>query len=159
MPWTDPSAAIGIDKPIRASTHLAIFQNFLAMAAGEPGAPRVQVPEAIGTTETDTGKLLAPDGAGGVNWVDDPIAARFSHGITPHSSADMRIPVPAVGTFLVFGVTGEFFTTDGEMMLLIADGVVKLVWSQYGGGFDGTYLRRYVNRSSGTTEWWLIRIA
>lgn len=39
MPWTDVRPAIGIDKPIRASTHLAMYENLLALAAGEPGAP------------------------------------------------------------------------------------------------------------------------
>ena len=68
MPWTDPSDAIGVDKPIRASTHLALFQNFAAIANGEAGAPRIKVPEAIGAAATQTNLVLQPDGAGGVRW-------------------------------------------------------------------------------------------
>ena len=68
MPWTDPTPAIGVKKPIRASTHLALFANFAAMANGEPGAPRIQVPQALATSERDTNKTLRPDGNGGVTW-------------------------------------------------------------------------------------------
>jgi hypothetical protein len=68
MTWSDPTAAIGVKKPVRASTHLALFANFAGMANGDPGAPRIQIPQAVATTETDTSKVLQPNGSGGVQW-------------------------------------------------------------------------------------------
>ena len=41
MTWNDVSAEIAIDKAIRASTHQKMFDNFSALAGGDPGAPRI----------------------------------------------------------------------------------------------------------------------
>ena len=68
MSWTDVTPAIGVDKPIRASTHAALFANFAALAAGDPGAPRVTLPQAARTDEANAALVLQPDGAGGVRW-------------------------------------------------------------------------------------------
>ena len=68
MVWSDVSSEIAVDKVIRASTHQKIFDNFLAMANGDPGAPKVQAPTAMATTELGTGKVLHPDGLGGLFW-------------------------------------------------------------------------------------------
>lgn len=68
MVWSDVSSEIAVDKVIRASTHQKIFDNFLAMAKGDPGAPKVQAPIAMATTELGTGKVLHPDGLGGLFW-------------------------------------------------------------------------------------------
>ena len=112
MPWTDPAAAIGIDKPIRASTHLAIFENFAAMAAGEPGAPRVQVPEALGTSETNDQLVLSPDGAGGVLWRTVPGTSHVA--ANNGGSGNTSAPVPATGTWLILaaGVSARDDDTD-----------------------------------------------
>ncbi len=49
------------------------------------------------TAETDTGKVLVPDGAGGVEWVDAPDVGRWELAVITGSPPD---PLYADGDFL-----------------------------------------------------------
>lgn len=84
----------------------AMKLNPLAIAEGEPGAPKIAIDvggqTAIGTDELDTSKRLAPDGAGKVVWVE----AGGVHSTTvEHSGSDVRavITISTTGTWLAQG--------------------------------------------------------
>ncbi len=51
----------------------------------------------IPTSETDTGKVLVPDGAGGVEWVDGSASGRWELAVLTGSPPD---PLYADGDFL-----------------------------------------------------------
>jgi hypothetical protein len=73
--WTNLTDAIlGIGKPLTYVIARAWRDNAIAIAEGAVGAPRVVVPTAISTAETNTQKTLVPDGAGGVAWALSPAA-------------------------------------------------------------------------------------
>lgn len=114
MPWTDPTPAIGIDRPIRASTHLAIFENFAAMAAGAAGAPRIAIPQAVRTDVTDQSKALTPDGAGGVQWSDvlRLVAGGIHLDIDGDTGPTVIPPGPAI-----FLISGSIKNTSHRMIL------------------------------------------
>ncbi|TQE99228.1 MAG: hypothetical protein FKY71_09720 [Spiribacter salinus] len=115
MPWTDPSDAIGVDKPIRASTHLVLFQNFAAMAGGEAGAPRILTPNALRTDATDASLVLQPDGAGGVRWGNP--AGAFAGGI--HLNLDGGQPVTTVPTDkIIYTIHGTVRNTAYHTIVL-----------------------------------------
>lgn len=117
MPWTDPSPAIGVDKAIRASTHLAIFENFAAMAAGAAGAPRVSIPGAVATTEKDTGLVLRPDGAGGVTWAAVPVAIASGQQVSYALGSPVTV-VPA--SVPIYAIHGTATSTANHQILLPA---------------------------------------
>lgn len=58
-----------IGKVISFEEWRGAIENPKAIAEGAVGAPRVVVPTALSTAETDTAKRLHPNGSGGVQWV------------------------------------------------------------------------------------------
>jgi hypothetical protein len=67
MSWSNvPNKNPG--DPVTAENWNGLVGNFQALADAEPGAPRLLVPGALRTAETDATKVLTPDGAGGVRW-------------------------------------------------------------------------------------------
>jgi hypothetical protein len=67
MSWSNvPTKNPG--EPVTAENWNGVIGNFAALADGLPGAPRILVPNALKTTETNTARVLVPDGAGGVAW-------------------------------------------------------------------------------------------
>lgn len=57
-----------VGKPISFEEIRGVIENPIAIAEGAAGAPRVVVPTALSTAETNTSKILRPDGSGGVAW-------------------------------------------------------------------------------------------
>lgn len=57
-----------VGKPISFEEFRGVIENPIAIAEGAVGAPRVVVPTALSTAETNTSKILRPDGSGGVAW-------------------------------------------------------------------------------------------
>lgn len=66
VPLTPSSFIAG--TPVPFETFRAVIDNPTAIAEGASGAPRVQIPGAVATSETDTTKVLKPDGSGGTVW-------------------------------------------------------------------------------------------
>jgi hypothetical protein len=72
--WTEIVAVseFVIKAPITFEHARAWYNNPKAIAEGAPSAPRVAIDvdgqTAIETDETDTAKVLRPDGAGGIEW-------------------------------------------------------------------------------------------
>lgn len=88
-----------IGKPISFEEWRSAIQNPLAIAEGASGAPRIVVPTALSTAETNTAKRLRPNGLGGVEWVTDVgdlIILTGSGTWTP----------PATGTILIIASGG-----------------------------------------------------
>ena len=77
---SNPEVAPG--APASSSVVTRMRDNPIAIAEGAPGAPRVVVPTALSTSETNTLKRLAPNGSGGVMWADGgslaPVSIRTS---------------------------------------------------------------------------------
>ena len=91
MVWNNVLPEIGVDQVVRATTHQKIYDNFFQLAEGAPGAPRVKIPEAVRTDETDQQLLLKPDGNGGVFWGKMPtLGSTWNSG-----NQDTRISVSA----------------------------------------------------------------
>ena len=54
--------------PVSAENWNGLVGNLAAIADGEAGAPRIALPGAVVTSETDPLAILHADGAGGVRW-------------------------------------------------------------------------------------------
>jgi len=61
-------ADIDPDSPTTQSLMTRLRDNPLAIAEGDATAPRVVVPTALSTAESDVNKVLRPNGTGGVAW-------------------------------------------------------------------------------------------
>jgi hypothetical protein len=87
-----------VGKPITFEEFQAVIENPTAIAEGATGAPRVVIPGAVSTTETNTTKALRPDGSGGVQWSAVPLAYKLT------GSGNWSPPV--TGTVIVLAIGG-----------------------------------------------------
>jgi hypothetical protein len=96
MSWTNvPFKNPG--DPVTAENWNGLVGNFAAVADAEPGAPKILVPEALHTTETDPFALLHADGAGGTRWNRPSLEVRTGLGV---------VDGLAMGTWVVWAMAG-----------------------------------------------------
>lgn len=96
--------------------------NPIAISEGASGAPRIVVPGALSTTETDTTKVLTPNGAGGTTWSNFNLDPKYNYGAGGETSLNV---------FLTSGNLWEFA------------GRVFAPASQYDASFHGVFSRLY----------------
>lgn len=94
-----------VRAPITFEMMRALAENPLAIAEGAAGAPRIAIDvggqTAIATDETDVDLRLAPDGAGGVEWVDAVDSGSADFADTNASGTSMT---EVVGSALTHGL-------------------------------------------------------
>jgi hypothetical protein len=113
-----PDSELAVDAPVKSSTHEKLRDNPLAALEGDPTAKAENAglfiefdggggsQTGILTDETDTSKVLAPDGVGGAEWVGGGSGARVE----------------------VFDTNGSFAVPAGVAALVVE------VWGGGGGG-------------------------
>lgn len=75
MSWTNvPFKNPG--DPVSAENWNGLVGNLGAIADGEAGAPRIAIPGAVHTSETDSLAVLHADGGGGVRWARTSLETR-----------------------------------------------------------------------------------
>ena len=92
--WTSISdALLALKKPFTYVLARQMRDNPIAIAEGAVGAPRVVVPTALSTAESDTAKVLRPNGSGGVEWISGGNIAYKSARVTtfPNSSGSLAL--------------------------------------------------------------------
>lgn len=135
--WTNLTDAIlTIGKPLTYVIARAWRDNAIAIAEGAVGAPRVVVPTAISTAETNTQKTLRPNGSGGVTWDLSPSAPNVVLLITASGTVSIpigtRIKVTVIGGGGgSTGTAGSNGTAGGDSTA--TDGAVTITGG--GGGF------------------------
>ena len=130
MVWSDVSAEIAVDKVIRASTHQKIFDNFEAMANGDPTVPLTNLVllENQRTNVSDTTHVLQPIGANQVAWgplsvgaivgQNEMKTASGSVSTSSESFVDLVLPGGQYGLYPQITDSGA-----GQSVAQIADGV------------------------------------
>jgi hypothetical protein len=107
--WTNlTDAVLSIAKPFTYVIARAMRDNAIAIAEGAVGAPRVVVPTALSTAETNTAKVLRPNGSGGVEWISGGNIAYKSSRVTtfPNSSGSLALTAFTSGVWKFdFGMT------------------------------------------------------
>lgn len=76
-PFVVPDYVIG--KPISFEEWRGAIENPKAIAEGASGAPRVVVPTALSTAETNTNLVLSPNGSGGLVFRSQTPAVMLHH--------------------------------------------------------------------------------
>lgn len=105
------SSAYVTGTPVSFEDFRAVIDNPTAIAEGASGAPRVAIPAAISTPETDTQKTLVPDGVGGVHWAVFPTVVQNLVAVTASGTVTIpigtRVKVTAIGGGGGGGSTGS----------------------------------------------------
>ena len=94
--WTNiADALIALKKPITYVIGRQLRDNPIAIAEGAVGAPRVVVPTALSTAETDPSKVLGANGSGGLSFRNaaSPVSQLNGHREAPQASAQ-----PVIGS-------------------------------------------------------------
>jgi hypothetical protein len=143
--WTNiANALIAIKAPITYVIGRQLRDNPIAIAEGAVGAPRVVVPTALSTAETDISKELRPNGSGGVQWVSSLTPCGNSADSSSATSAVWLPLGPEGGTYIF---SGHAYGTSGGSIKTVAGSCTGVVVSAVG---SITSFRAIGNVSTGT---------